>query len=295
MNEKLMNKIKAVQSGGLMKAVSETSAEDYAALDNSVKVLSIVIPWKSGKPIYREERGVHKAFYATLLDFNITVFKSRVKETLGDLAEGASIDLYGFDVEVDGQGNPVMVDEIIDNTPVQSLKLITEENGVPLEPRFGMAFRPQMGTDRTKQWFARLRDQDMLNLVPNKGVPRKDATVVPEGTDPSTTPQRRESPAWDLLPNLQQFMEKPILNNRLELAELGLTPEEALEMEGDDLPAPVLMAKFVAAIPTAANAPSKRAAQQTGMAGSLTGGTQVAQVVASMEGDAFASPPEDAK
>jgi hypothetical protein len=152
-----------------------------------------------------------------------------------------------------------------------------------------------MGVDRTKQWFARLRDQDMLNLVPNKGVPRKDATVIPaEGAETTTTTQRRENVAWDLLPNLQQYLEKPILNNRLELAEAGITPEEAIEMEGDNLPTAVLMAKFIASIPTAPNAPSKRAAQQTGMAGSLTGGsTQVATVVDSMEGDAFAKPPEE--
>jgi hypothetical protein len=297
MNEKLLAKIRASKEHGPMKAISESSAEDYAALENSVKVLSVVIPWKSGKPIYREERGVHKAFYATFVDFNVSVFKSRVKETLGDLAEGASIDIFGFDVEVDGQGNPVYTTEkAADGTEFQALKLITEdEQGTPLEPKFGMSFRPQMGVDRTKQWFARLRDQDMLNLVPNKGVPRKDATVIPaEGAETTTTTQRRENVAWDLLPNLQQYLEKPILNNRLELAEAGITPEEAIEMEGDNLPTAVLMAKFIASIPTAPNAPSKRAAQQTGMAGSLTGGsTQVATVVDSMEGDAFAKPPEE--
>ena len=249
-------------------------------------------PWEHGKQIYREERSaVHRPCVATFLDFNIAVFKSRVKESIGDLAEGVSIDIFGYDVECDGEGKPILKTEVIDGEEVQSISMITtDEKGQAIEPKFLMSFRPQWGVDRTKQWFSRLKDADMLNLVPSKGVPRKSVIVEAEGESKSTP---RERVAWDLLPNLQQFMEKPILNARLALAEVGIEWEDAIEMEGDNLPFEVLMAKYVDTIPTASNAPSKRAEQTASLPTSLTGGSQKTSIVASsMDDDAFASAPE---
>lgn len=293
MNQELLAKLKSAQEKGIQKAVSAVKADDYAELSNSQKVLDIVVPWETGKLIWREERGVQIHTCATFLSYNNTIFKSRVASEIGDLALGASIDLYGFDIEVDGEGKPIFdITKDDKGQEVKAVRLITtDENGNDIEPKLLMSFRPQWGVDRTKQWFSRLRDQDMLNLVPNKGVPRKTADIVSDATgDDQGTTQRRDSIAWNLLPGLQLFMERPILNCRSELMALNLTMEEAVAMEGDDLPAPVLMAKFISNIPVATNAPSKRG-QQTGIAGNLTQDSNKI-VVVGIEGDAFAGSPD---
>lgn len=296
MNTHLFTKMKtaSLEAGGVQRAISTVSADKYASIENSTKVLSVVVPWEHGKSIYREERqGSHRPCVATFLDFNVSIFKSRVRESIGDLAEGVSIDIYGYDVETDGEGKPIFKTEEINGEEVTSLTLITQdEEGNPLEPQFLMSFRPQWGVDRTKQWYSRLRDQDMLNLVPSKGVPRKSVIIESAEGEEKTSP--REKVAWDLLPNLQQFMEKPILNARLAIAEAGLDWDEAIAMEGDDLSAEILMAKYVNTIPVASNAPSKRAEQTATLPTSLTGGGQkTAIVAANMDDDVFASSPED--
>lgn len=293
MNKTLLAQLLAAQSQGPVKVTTDITAEQYGATDNSTPILSVVVPFTEGKGLWREERGVTKYCWLTEIVYNVSIFKSRVRETIGHPTIGASIDLYGYDAEVDGQGNPIMVPEIVNGEEVQVLKLITEDElGHPVPPHNLMSFRPNWGTDRTKSFYSRLREKDMLAFVPNKGVPRKDTTIVQQGTE--TSPQVKsgqESVAWNLLQGLQSFMEKPLLNNALELEALGLTYEEALACPETDLRPAIQMAKFISHIPIAPNAPSQRATtQQAGMGNSLT--TMPTTVIGPMEGDAFAKPPE---
>jgi len=272
-NEKLLALVEKAKAEGTRRIVSETTVDEYVDMESSVKLLEIVVPWKEGKQLYREERSLQVPCLATFVSYNVSAFKSRVRESVGDLTQGCSIDIYGYDIERDGEGKPLYDTVEADGEEVHTLRLITkDEEGDDLEPRFLMAFRPQWGIDRSKQFFARLRDQDMLNLVPNRGVPRKDVQITretPEG-QPTEPVRRIEAIDWAALPNLQPALEKPILNARLE--------------QNED------MIEFISHIPIAPNAPSRRAQTQTGVSASVTG--TVPKVTAGMETDAFAKPPE---
>lgn len=298
MNKDLLSRITKAQSEGVIKTISPTTVDEYAERENSWLLTNIIVPWATGKQLWRDENGSHIPCVATYISFNTSAFLSRVSTAIGDLVEGCSINIFGYDIERDAQGQVIFDTTEEDGKEIKTLRIITkDEQGNALDPHELMIFRPQWGIDRTKQTWSRLRDQDMLNLVPNRGVPRKQTKVEKpkaEGEEQAPAPQTREAVAWDLLPHLQPAMEKPILNNKLDLIQAGISEEQATEMAKDmtdETPFCVQMFHFISQIPTASNAPSKKAASQGGAPVALAS-NQPKGIKVNLPDASFAPPPE---
>lgn len=304
----------ASQQGEEVITMSTVSVEDYAEIPNNQTIQEVQFPFKGTRMLYRQEpNGNQIPFKATKIGLNLALFKSKVHETFGMLMEGVSLYVYGYDVETDGQGN-ILADEIDnpaytldpENQPekVKVPRLITQdaEGHLLRDDRAKLTFRPQWGVDQSKQAFTRLRTQDMLNLVPNIGVPRKGGTIVEAGetdtetatpTDEATARRRRDSIDWLMIPGLQPQLEKPLLNNALEISKLETELEGA---EGDrkaqieaELVTLYKIKSIIDKIPVASNAPSQRV-QTTAGAPAFT--TPAGQAASTMPKDAFAPPPE---
>lgn len=230
MDKNLLELVKQAQTNGTKKVISETKVEEYTAIPNSIALSVISVPFETPKLLERSVSGaVTTPCVATSLEYKVSAFKSQARESLGDLTKGCSIEIHGYDVVTDAHGCPVL-DENGNYKPI-----LSNEDGSDKEPFSLMEFRPQFGVNYNKQSFARLKDTDMLNLVPNRGVPRKVRTVQKADGSESIS----DSVDWTKLSGLQAMMEKPLLNAKL-----------------DDNKAFI---EYLGHIPVASNAPSKQA------------------------------------
>lgn len=227
----LLELVKQAQETGTKKVVSETKVEEYTAIPNSIALSIISVPFETPKLLERSVSGsLTTPCVATEIQYKVSAFKSQARESLGELTKGCSIEIHGYDVITDADGVPVLDEN-------GNYKLVTSnEDGSDKEPFSLMEFRPQFGVNYNKQSFARLQGVDMLNLVPNRGVPRKVRTVQKADGSESIS----DSVDWTKLSGLQAMMEKPLLNAKLEGNQAFLD--------------------YVGHIPVASNAPSKLAA-----------------------------------
>ena len=235
MDQNLLNLVKQAQQNGTKKVISETKVEEFTAIPNSIALSVISVPFETPKLLERSVSGtLTTPCVATEIQYKVSAFKSQARETLGDLTKGCSIEIHGYDVVTDADGVPVL-DEDGNYKPITS-----NEDGSDKEASSLMEFRPQFGVNYNKQSFARLKDTDMLNLVPNRGVPRKVRTVQKaDGTESVS-----DSVDWTKLSGLQAMMEKPLLNAKLDGNQAFLD--------------------YLGHIPVASNAPSKLATANAG-------------------------------
>ena len=230
MDKNLLELVKQAQQNGTQRVISETKVEEYTAIPNSIALSVISVPFGAPKLLERSISGsLTTPCVATSLEYKVSAFKSQGRETLGDLTKGCSIEIHGYDVVTDSDGVPVL-DENGNYKPI-----VSNEDGSDKEAFSLMEFRPQFGVNYNKQTFARLKDTDMLNLVPNRGVPRKVRTVQKADGSESIS----DSVDWTKLSGLQAMMEKPLLNAKLDGNQAFLD--------------------YLGHIPVASNAPSKLA------------------------------------
>lgn len=287
--------LKAKQ-GQVARAISTTTVDQYNAMENSQKLLDVVVPFQEGEILYRQNRSDLLPCMATAISYNLSAFKSKVRGALGVATLGCSIDIIGFDIERDGVGVPLFKTENINGVDVEMPCLINKtEAGEPLEPKVLMTFRPSWGIDRTRNSWNQLRTEDMINLGPNRGVPRKNtkSDTLEDTKDTKKQQYQNEKIAWDLMPSLQPKIEKPMVNNIGELEVRELTTEQCLEAweNGEECDSTMLMAVFIANIPISKSAPSQKKASAT------QGDYKPLEMEAATEGikDVFASKPEAEK
>lgn len=275
---------------------TEKSVEDYKSIPNNQTIHEVQVPYSENRLLWRQEpNGTKVPCRASWIAYNTAIFKSKVRETFGLLVKGTSIYIVGYDVAMHANGtimtedipNPLHNAEDKESEEPETIrvpKLITEDkDGKPLEPKILMTFRPQFGTDLSKQKFTRLKDRDMLNLVPNIGVPRKSNTTLPaqaqaelatdstEPVDHEEATRRSDAIDWALIPSLQPEIERPLINAHL---------------EGNSE-----LLSFIENIPLASNAPSLKAQQA---AGATAFTSPVATAAAGVPHDPFAAAPEAA-
>jgi len=235
MDKNLLELVKQAQTNGTKKVISETKVEEFTAIPNSIALSVISVPFETPKLLERSVSGtLTTPCVATEIRYKVSAFKSQARESLGELTKGCSIEIHGYDVVTDADGIPLL-DENGNYKPMTSNEDCTDK-----EPFSLMEFRPQFGINYNKQSFARLQGVDMLNLVPNRGVPRKVRTVQKADGSESIS----DSVDWTKLSGLQAMMEKPLLNAKLD------DNKEFLD--------------YVGHIPVASNAPSKLATANTG-------------------------------
>lgn len=253
--ETLADRIARVKQEGTKSSTCELPVETFAKMQNALTLAEFVVPYSEDREIYRavDNRGlIHVPCQALQIVFKDSAIKSQVAETFGKDVEGISVDIVGYDIERDGEGKPIH--EEVPNPlagtegqpdTVKVPKLITQdENGNALEPKVLMSWRPQMGINRSKPAYGRLKNQDMLNLVPSRGVPRRLPTVPNIDPTAPKDPNAKtyDQTAFELIPG----MESHIIKIMLHAEELGLT---------DLLP-------IIERIPRASNAPSRKTENQ---------------------------------
>lgn len=307
--------LEAATDPTLTKSVIVTShltVEDYAKYQNKATILEVRVPFVSTRLLRRQDNdGTKIPCRATEIGYNCAIFKSKRRETFGMAVPGASIFIYGYDIAKDASGgfqttdipNPLkeagraqVTDQILTQEEfdeqygalpdtIKEPVLITQDaDGKPLEPKVLMIFRPQWGIDQSKQRQTQLKNADMLNLVPNIGVPRKGTTVLKDdegdsenadAVDEKTARRRKDAIDWNMMPGLQPQIEKPLMN------------AHATKDQG--------LMHFLSWIPIASNAPSQKALE----AGSGDGTNKelvspVATTAAALPKDGFdAAPAED--
>lgn len=279
---------------GVKPVISDVSAEEYNAMENSVPISLFQVPYKDGKNVWRQDRGNTKVpCQVTSLVYRRSLIKSTAKDSFGDLIKATSIDIMGYDVVRDVDNNPLFTEvpnplagQAGQPETIKQYELITmAEDGVtPLEPKKLMEFRPAFGLDTNKSVYNRPRDADMLVMVPNMGVPRKkrdtkkaddteeEATLQPaEGVTTEQAKRSSTTIAWELIPGLEEAMKKPLRNAKL--------------MQN------TILLDYIADIPTASNAPSRKA--EGGGKRMPTSGTTTKQAAANIPDNAFAGAPEE--
>ncbi len=264
----LAERIAQAKANPITPTILETKVEALSEEGISIPLSAILVPYDDPKPVSRSENRSFIRAMALSLAFTNTAFKSRAQYEFGEFVEGVSIDIMGHDLECDTEGNPLLVteeitDEAGDKQTITKTVMMTEdEEGNPLEPKVLMSFRPQWGVDYSRNASGSPKGKNMLNLVPSRGVPRKESTEVNLEGDEKKKRGGFDAPVdWSLIPSLQTDIERVLLNNE--------DPR---------------LKEWIASIPVASNAPSTQTAQ-----GSVTGTPRVSVG----GGQAFASAPED--
>ena len=220
-NQNLLELVKNAQASGPKKTVVKTAVEEFGS--NATTLAVVAVPFQEQNCFFKQEaRNVLKPFLATEICYTTSAFKSLARETMDELTLGVSIDVWGVECACDANNEPIL-DE-------NGNYILVEDK----EAEAMITFRPQWGVNYNKSTFARLKGEDMLNLVPNRGVPMVRKLIAK--TDGSS--QEVSNIDWSKIPGLQSAMEKPLLNAKME------GNEELLE--------------FLSHIPTASNAPSKQ-------------------------------------
>lgn len=280
-HEALQAKLALKKEVGVKEVTSDLKVEDYLKMANAEKIISYTVPWQSPKVLMRAATGrTLVPCMALALEFSTAIFKSSVREEIGQLREGVSVDVMGFDIARDAEGKPLLAEGSTEDNPI-FIPIDMDENDNPISPKALMTFRLNFGVDRDKSSYNRLRNQDQLNLSAHNSVPRKNVTVtdLTKAPEKSTTgtPAKpnyyNDETAWELLPDLKDAIRKPILNATLL----------------DDK----MMQEIIASIPISSNAPSKRALNK-GTTGDLVPDAEVTKVVTDMDDSSFAPPPEKA-
>jgi hypothetical protein len=328
------------------------SVEKVDELPTSQSILTARLPYGEVRMAQRQEGQNYIPVRFLYIDFEYSLYVSQVRETRGELVEGVSINLMGYDVAQDAQGLPVyetvpnpeieqikqqieflktlkgkdvyqhisssfsvesvvqrseeqeaitnaqkidQLTELLNVTPtsVREFELMTtDKDGNHIEPQILMIFRPQWGVNRTKQAFNRLRTRDMINLVPNRGVPRK-TTLISVGSGDASKQEERESIDWNRIHHLQPQMEAPILQYKIELERVqeGLAEDPNDETLKAELVFWQALETIVDKIPIAPNAPSLRQGNESASAPAFS--SPVQQAAATIPQDAFAGEPTD--
>ncbi len=284
--------------------VSPLSVEEVTQEANATTIAEVRVPYHDTRVMFRQEQkpGGQKVPCRPLyISYDLAIFVSRVHETVGMPVKGTSIYIVGYDVATTGNGeiitedvpNPLFGQEGHEDEPetIKVPKLLDRhpETDEPLPPKRLMTFRPQWGKDISKESYTQLKDKDMLNLVPNKGVPRKNAKVIDETDDTSietpdaeTGRRQAKNVDWNFIRGLQPEIEKPILHAWRWANDPDFQDNEELQAMVRE------MQVFIENIPVAPNPPSKRGERERpGF------NTPVASAAATMPADTFAKPPEE--
>lgn len=264
------------------KAVeSPLSLDEISETPNSHKLFGVNFQVKNHSAIRRQEKGMKIPCIPTHVECNKVLFLSRQQDTFGHPTEGVSMDIYGYDLMTDVEGDILYEDQEINGEIVQTpvIKNMDDESN-PLEPRKLMHFRPQYGRKVMNRGKNAVNE---LNLSPGRNVPR--LKVVEESTQKSSY----QPVDWSCMPGLEGQLEKILLQVPLRLSQIGLTFEEAVELPEDDNRPEVLMAKFLEAIPLASNAPSLTGELQSGGVGQslVTTKQKVNEAIGEMSNNAF--------
>lgn len=268
------------QTEGPSKTVSEMSVANFLDLDNSAVLKEVVIPYGESPVI---SRGLGRTAaagtvpcYPTHISYRYSLVKSQAQESFGELIDGVSADIYGYDVERDAQNAPIydeVPDPLDETKTIKVPKLIDkDEAGNPIEPKRLMHWIPQWGVNRSKPVSGRVKGLNMLNLVPGDGVPRKrpdETNIDPTKPKDPTARPTYDRVAFEEIPGMEAQIQKPLVNAKI----LGLTD----------------LLEIVEHIPVASNAPSRKAEQQQPGAWQSAGTKAATQVAAgSGKGDPFA-------
>lgn len=292
----LIANVRKLQAEGVSPIhISPLHVEEFKEMENAVTISEVRVPWRNARPIKRQAKDeVLIPCMGIEIAYNYAAFKSKVHETFGDLVEGTRIFIFGYDIEQDAGGN-IMLEEIanpekalaqdqldaktitqeqFDEVPatIKRPKLITKDkDGGDLAPQQLMYFSPDWSTDQNKQRFTQLKNEDMLNLAPGTGVPRKKpVTQLGEDKDAKTKPAYfRDKADFNHMPGLQPEIEKPMLN----AAEVG---DEAMLL-------------FISKIPVGVNAPSRKAERAEANKAKTTLASPVSEAATTMPADPFAS------
>ena len=175
-HESLLALVQAKKAeGGCKPVISDLTLDDYRQISNADVVFDYQIRATTPELYWRQEKAGQVPFVLTGLSYRKSVYKSDVSGHLGELELGLSCAVLGYDVERDGQGEPITKETEINGEKVTEYNLITKDDqGKALEPRVAMVFKPQFGIAYSKQAYARRKDVDQLNLVPGQGVPLVD-------------------------------------------------------------------------------------------------------------------------
>ena len=233
--------------------MAETTLSEYADLANSEKLVGLELPVGEPFLVYCQDPNseAHKPGVVTGVEYVQVLYKSSARGH--DLNIGYNVDVKGYLVAQAADGSP-QVDED------EAYVLITQDaEGNDIEPHSLMQWRPYYGADFNKRGGTP-RDVDTLILLPGDGVPMKKVTRTNEKGEES----KRDYVAWELIPNLENLLKKPILN-------VGIERLEFVDDKGEWLPGQENNPKFAQtkflweldqALPATANAPSRRAKEQ---------------------------------